>query len=88
MISLCYLLSYLLNNGKLKDMDFDNEMDQVEAFKHVSKAKQGHTLGDLCYKNAECLSKFAIKVFSIKFDEKPDYEDLKQELVKAFHCKI
>jgi serine/threonine protein kinase len=27
MISLCYLISYLLNSGELKDMDFNNEMD-------------------------------------------------------------
>ena len=63
LISLCYLLSYLLNEGHLKDMDFGKDKDQVEAFKYVVKTKKGHTLGDMCYKNAQCLSPFVIKVF-------------------------
>ena len=63
LISLSYLLSYLLNEGHLKDMDFDKDKDQVETFKYVVKTKKGHTLGDMCYKNAHCLSPFVIKVF-------------------------
>jgi hypothetical protein len=63
LISLCYLLSYLLNEGHLKDMDFDKDKDQVETFKYVVKTKKKHTLGDMCYKNAHCLSPFVIKVF-------------------------
>ena len=65
MISMCYLISFLLNEGKIKDLDFSADMDPFEAFKYVADAKKGHTLGDLCWNNAECLEKFALKVFSL-----------------------
>ena len=88
LISLCYLLSYLLNQGHLKDMDFDRGMDQMEVFEFIRKAKRGHTLGDMCYKNAQCLNAFVVKVFSLKFEDEPDYEDLYRELADAFSIKI
>ena len=65
MISLCYMLSFLLNDGKIKNLDFDQDMGQIEAFNYVREAKRRHTLGDLCYENAECLMKFAVRVFSL-----------------------
>ena len=55
LISLCYLLSYLLNFGEINNMDLNSDIDPTEAFKYVKTVKKGHTLGDLCEKNAECL---------------------------------
>ena len=69
-------------------MDFGKDQDQVETFKFVVKTKKGHTLGDMCYKNAHCLSPFVIKVFQLKFEDKPDYDDLYRELVDVFSIKI
>ena len=69
-------------------MEFEKGMDKVEMFKFVVKTKKGHTLGDMCYKNAQCLHSFVVKVFSLQFEDKPDYDDLYRELVDAFSVKI
>jgi hypothetical protein len=69
-------------------MDLDKDLEQAEIFKFVVITKKGHTLGDMCYKNAECLNSFVLKVFSLKFEEKPDYDDLYRELVDAISVSI
>lgn len=84
MISLCYLLSFLLNEGKFKDIDFNKLVnDQVEAFIYIKEAKKRQTLGDLCYNKAECLIKFAYKTFDLKFEDEINYEEMCLELKLA-----
>jgi serine/threonine protein kinase len=56
LISLCYLLSFVLNKGEIKGLDFCPEWKPEKAFKYVRDAKAKITLGDLCSDNAECLS--------------------------------
>jgi serine/threonine protein kinase len=55
-ISLCYLLSFVLNKGQISGMDFDSDMAPAQAFKYVKSVKSKLTLGDLCSNNAECLT--------------------------------
>ena len=40
MISLCYLLSFLLNNGKFKGIVFDAKLNHKEAFEYIKSAKK------------------------------------------------
>lgn len=41
------------------------------------------TLDDLCHDDSKCLHNFSLKIFGLKFEEKPDYKNLKLMLKEA-----
>jgi len=84
LISLLYMTIYMLNQGKLTGIDLDTHMVNTEAFKLARKAKQNHTLDDLCCDNAQIMKKFANEVLNLKFKEQPDYKKLDKILQEAF----
>lgn len=84
LISLLYMLVYMLNNGKLTGIDLETQMINTEAFKLARKAKQIHTLDTLCCGNAHILKSFAHEVLNLKFKEQPNYKRFDKMLVEAF----
>lgn len=83
LISLLYMLVYMLNNGQLTGIDLDTQMINTEAFKLAKRAKMNHTLDDLCCGNASIMKKFAQEVLSLKFKEQPDYKKFDKLLQEA-----
>jgi hypothetical protein len=45
-------------------------------------AKKKHTINELCSGKASGLRKFMFDIFSLDFDEKPNYEELRWKLKK------
>lgn len=84
LISLLYMMIYILNNGKLSGIDLESQMSSFEAFKSTKKAKQNHSIADLCCDRASIMNKFANEVFSYKFKDTPKYAKLRQLLTEAF----
>ena len=81
MISLVYILSFLLN-GKLdwlQDVD-RNDPNSVRKVGHIKKNLQVKTI---CVNRAACLVPFVTEVMNLKFDEKPEYTKLKFKLMSA-----
>ena len=78
-ISLCYLLVFLLNGGELPGMAIYNLPNNYEAFKSIREAKFKHSLGDLCNDKLGTadLEDFVRECFSLKFTEKPKYNQLR-----------
>ena len=78
MISLCYLMIYLLNNGQLPGVT-DGETDPIKCFVEIRDVKRRYTLESLCAGKAHLMSDILEQVFTLKFKEKPDYEDIKNK---------
>ena len=85
LISLSYMISSLLNEGKLNNLTSNDQKSQVECFHAVLKAKQDMTIKEMCgnYHNSVNLRSFFEHVFSLNFKEEPDYERL-QDLLQKF----
>lgn len=76
LVSLCYILIYLLHEGNLLDLDIYKEQSSSQAFKTTAKIKSQQTMKKLCYGKSECLKKFVFYVFSLGYEDKPDYKYL------------
>ena len=50
----------------------------------VLKIKKAQTMQKLCYNESKCLKKFTYEVFSLEYEEEPNYEKLKKLLKEAF----
>jgi serine/threonine protein kinase len=83
LISLCYMIIYMLNKGQLSGIDLESNLANTEAFKLARNAKENHTLSTLCCKNAQSMTKFAEEVFQYKFKETPNYDKLRKILIEA-----
>jgi hypothetical protein len=82
-ISLLFMLVYILNQGQLPGIDLFTQMDNIQAFKSALKAKENYSLDQLCCYNATTLKDFAKEVFSYKFKQCPNYEKLRYLLTVA-----
>ena len=83
LISLCYLLTYMINEGKIQGLILDSNLSQIETFKNAKAAKKAHTMQNLCVDNAACLVQFVYEIFTLKFKDEPDYNNLKDLLTTA-----
>lgn len=88
LISLFYLLSYLLNNGAMPCMaeafEKSKSLDLRNKFKMVLDAKQTVSLLEMCIANVQSLREFARHIESLQFESTPDYDKLRSIL----HAKI
>ena len=81
LISICYILIYLIDNRILSFINNVQDMSLVQKFKYVRKQKFSHCAMDLCG-NSEThpktyrLYKFVDDIFNLKFDETPNYSKL------------
>jgi hypothetical protein len=67
LISLCYLLIYILNEGSLKGIDLSQNLSRNESFNLVKKAKMKTSVSDFCCDNAKSLINFVDYVFKLEF---------------------
>lgn len=79
LISLCYLLAFLINEGKLPNIDIYNQKDKNESFKKIRDAKLKHSLQDLCNEKdgTADLTDFFTECFSYRYKDKPKYAKLR-----------
>jgi hypothetical protein len=72
LMSLCFLLVYLLNNGSL--FGNYNGFSDDDQFDLIKRDKMKLTLDTLCVGRANYIKEFVSKIFSMDFDAKPDYK--------------
>ena len=83
LISLCYILIYLLHGGKLLEIDLQAEKEGLKCLEIAKQAKKDQTIETLCYGPSKSLEKFVKEVFSLKFEQEPDYKKLMEMLSEA-----
>lgn len=79
LISLCYLLVFVINEGRLPNIDIYNQRDKNESFRKIRDAKLKHSLDDLCNEETGTadLTDFFHECFSYRFKDKPKYAKLR-----------
>ena len=81
LISLCYLLIYSLE-GNLPWLETDERFSEFEEFHLVKSMKENASAESLCNTpDSSHLMAFVREIFKLKFEENPDYQNLKQLLV-------
>ena len=90
LISLCYLLIYLIDPNQLGFIQQVTNMSAIDKFNHIKQKKVLTTARLLCtYHNASSkLFDFVSEVFSYNFNERPDYSKLRLLLTKAMNCPL
>ena len=89
LMSLCYLLIYLLNSGNVPFV-VDNNMSKNEVFLHIMNIKLNMPLEELCSYNksrAWPMLKMFKCIFDLSFDESPDYSSYRQMLKECIHSQ-
>ena len=74
LISLCYLLIYMLNRANLPGIDLTRRYDRNQSFKQARTAKLGYTLDSLCDGKAASMKDIVQEVFTLGFQEQPKYK--------------
>lgn len=79
LISLCYLLVFVINEGKIPNIDIYNNVDKRDSFKSIRDAKLSHTLEDLCNEQdgTADLIEFLQECFSYRYKDRPKYDKLR-----------
>ena len=80
LISLFYLLVFILKSGSMPGFKYYEEVDKNVQFKQIKTAKESQKLNDLCFGNSKELSGFMREVFSYRFNDTPNYDLLRQIL--------
>ena len=86
LISLCYLLIYLVRRGELPKIDIYSKVERNESFRRIRDAKLSYKLKDLCNEadgTAE-LEEFVREVFGYRFKDEPKYDRLRKLLNRLF----
>lgn len=79
LISLCYLLVFCINQGKLPNIEVYEAGEKNDDFKKIREAKLKHNLADLCNEKYGTLdlADFITECFSYRFKDKPNYAKLR-----------
>ena len=86
LISLFYFLTYLLKEGNLPGVDLnDQSADVNDQFKRIFEAKKNQSSKDLCFGNSKDLYKYKKEVFSYRFVDTPNYESLRNIILKMLY---
>ena len=81
--SLVYLAVYLLNRSL--PWKYKGTEEPYKLRKKNLKAKIMYTYDKLCVKKALTIKNFAAEIFNLKYDQKPDYDHLKQLLESSIN---
>lgn len=81
LMSLCFLLIYLLNDREIFG-DYEGYSDD-QKFELLKREKKNLTLDTLCVDKAIHLKDFADSIWKMEFDTAPKYKNLKKLLTKA-----
>lgn len=69
LISLAYLLAYLLHGGRLPGIDLEAKMNQVQSYNSILAAKMRMNPRHLCGKHvSDDLFRFFNEIFSMGYD--------------------
>lgn len=82
LISLLYLMIFLLNEGKIPDLIHSKKTSQLAKVKDTANQKMKHTPQSLCLGENESLVPFAKLIFKLEYKEDPDYFGMYQILEK------
>lgn len=86
LISLFYFMVFLLKESNMPGIDLsDDYEDPNKEFEKLYSAKHEYSSKDLCFGNSKDLYKFKKEVFSYRFADIPDYENLRNILKKLLH---
>ena len=66
-ISLCYLLIYMLNRANLPGIDLTRSYDRNQSFKQARSAKMNYSLDSLCDGKAASMKDIVQEVFTLGF---------------------
>jgi len=80
LISLFYLLVFMIRGGSMPGFEIDNRVDKNQQFRTIKAAKESQRLKDVCFDNTSELSQFMREVFSYRFKDTPRYEFLRNML--------
>lgn len=80
MISLFYLIVYLLKGGNLPGTNLKTNTDVNKEFQIIRDVKMKQRTADICFGNTKGLSTFKREVFSYRFKDEPRYEYLRDLL--------
>jgi hypothetical protein len=81
LISLAYMLSYLLHEGTLLGYDPEIPQKQMECYNDLLSRKQRASCSDLCG-NFLFLLPFFEEIFQLAYDDTPDYFWLRLQLMQ------
>ena len=82
LISLFYLLVYLMKGGNLPGTSLANSTDVNQEFQHIRDVKIKQRTHDLCFGNTKGLTNFKREVFSYRFKDEPRYDYLRDLLTQ------
>lgn len=77
LISLFYLLVFLMQKGKVPALHVDHQNDLSNEFERVKNEKQNLRTRDLCFGCTKDLKRFKKEVFGYNFVDVPNYEHLR-----------
>ena len=82
LISLCYLLIYLVREGTLPNIEIYSIADRNASFRNIRDAKLAYSMSTLCNAEAgtEELTSFVEEIFSYRFKNQPQYTKLREML--------
>lgn len=81
LISLVYLIVYMLNKGDLINQPIQQQnMTREEIFSKSREAKINYKVADLCQGVSEDLTDFVTEIFKYSYSDKPQYEYLRKTL--------
>ena len=86
MISLFYMLVFLLQEGQISVLKLQKGADQIDELRRIKLAKEKHTTADLCFGPSADLVDFKNEVFSYGFNDQPRYDFLKGILSSLIGC--
>lgn len=80
LISLFYLLVFMVRGGSMPGFEIDNRVDKNQQFRTIKAVKESQRLRDVCFDNTSELSAFMREVFSYRFKDTPRYDYLRSLL--------
>ena len=81
LISVFYILVYLLKQGNMPGIELNNDYDPNQVFDEIKETRRAQKSKDLCFGNTKELKTFKKEVFSYNFADEPRYDYLRSSLV-------
>ena len=82
MISLFYLLVFLLQKGAMPGLDGKLHSDLIKKLGQIRNYRKNQKTDDLCFENTKQLRAFKKEVFAYRFQDKPNYNRLREILLQ------
>ena len=83
LISLCLMISFLLNDGKLPNIEDADDLSLNQVYLLNREVKSENTVQDYCVGKAEPLTRFFEEIFKLEYAEVPNYNYLRGILLEV-----